>query len=82
MVIHDFHGIGISIRPCKADAKLVVDANAVLLLPVAGEGLQMRTRQPRQILQGLRAARPYPAAAIRAPVREQALYKMRRTSGS
>jgi len=36
MVVDDFDILGISANPAKADAPLVVDANTVLSLSVAG----------------------------------------------
>lgn len=51
MIVHDFHVSGLTLCPHKADAILIVDANAVLPLPVAFERLQMIAGQRGQILQ-------------------------------
>lgn len=40
MVINDFHIIDVAIIPDKADSILIVDANAMLALPVAFQRLK------------------------------------------
>ena len=40
MVVEDFHLVRPLLRPTEAQAVLLVDANAVLSLPVAGEGFE------------------------------------------
>lgn len=51
MIIHDFHLIRVGVAPFETNPPLVVDANAVLSVPVAGQFFQMiRGRRP-QIVQ-------------------------------
>ena len=40
MVIHDFHVVGVTLPPDKTDPPLVVNADAVLALPVTPQALQ------------------------------------------
>jgi hypothetical protein len=54
MVIHDFDAFGPATRPPKADSPLVVDADAVLPLPVTLQGLQSVTRRNPQIAEATR----------------------------
>jgi hypothetical protein len=49
MVIDDFDVFGAAVRPSEADSPLVVDANAVLSLPVSPQGLQPVSRRNPQI---------------------------------
>jgi hypothetical protein len=49
MVVRDFHVVGVAAAPAKADAPLLVDANAVLTSPAAGEFLQPVTGRGPQI---------------------------------
>jgi hypothetical protein len=60
VVIHDFHMQWTRrlVRPLKADPPLVVDADAVLALPVALQGLESVTRQCRQISERVRRLEP------------------------
>ena len=51
MVIDDFNVVEIVPFKPETDAKLVIDANAVLSLPVSGEYLQMICRWDFQVLQ-------------------------------
>src|SRR5450759_4527244 len=59
-VIHDFHMQWTRrlVRPLKADPPLVVDADAVLALPVALQGLEFVARQCRQISERVRRLEP------------------------
>ena len=67
MVVDDFHIVGIASLPSKADAPLVIDANAVLTLAVAleclelvtGRGLQVREDSRAVQVQQLPASRPF-----------------------
>jgi hypothetical protein len=54
MVIDDFDVLGAAVRPSEADAPLVVDANAVLALPVSPQGLQPVPRRNPQIAEATR----------------------------
>jgi hypothetical protein len=49
MIIHDFDIVGIAIAPDKADAPLVVDANAVLPFPITSQRFQVIARRRPQI---------------------------------
>jgi hypothetical protein len=40
VVINDFNGFRTSFRPDKAQAELVVDADAVLACPITSQGFQ------------------------------------------
>jgi len=51
MIVHDFHVRDVALYPHKAEAILIVDANAVLPVPVAFERLQMVAGECGQILQ-------------------------------
>ena len=53
MVIDDLNVFGAvsSLRPLEADAPLLIDANAVLASPVAGQGFQPVAGQPGQVPQ-------------------------------
>lgn len=53
MIIHYLDVVGISTPPFKADAPLVVNANAVLTLSVARQLLEAIRRRYAQILQDL-----------------------------
>jgi len=48
VIVHDFDLVGIAIFPYKADAPLVVDANAVLPCPVVLQGLKPVARWEAQ----------------------------------
>ena len=52
MVIDDFHIVRIAVLPTETDTPLIVDPDAVLAVPIAGEVLQPITGQPRQVTQG------------------------------
>ena len=54
MVVDDFHIVGIAVFPDKADAPLLVDANAVLAEAITFEGLESITRRCVQILENSR----------------------------
>jgi hypothetical protein len=45
MIVNDFHVVGISVLPMKADPPLIVDPNAVLAVSVAAELLQSVSRE-------------------------------------
>jgi len=49
VVIRNFHIVGIALTPDKADAPLVVDADAVLPFPVAFQCFQVIARRRPQI---------------------------------
>jgi hypothetical protein len=49
VVIRNFHIVGIAIAPDKANAPLVVDADAVLSFPIAFQYFQMIARRRLQI---------------------------------
>lgn len=49
MVVDDLNVLSAAIRPGKADAVLIVDANAVLTASVAGQRLQPVSRERRQV---------------------------------
>jgi hypothetical protein len=49
VVVHNFHFVGISVAPHKADAPLIVDANAVLPSPVPVESFQAIASRSSQI---------------------------------
>lgn len=51
MVVDDFDVVCVSIQPAETDAPLVVDAYAVLSLPVTLERLQPITGRNEQVLQ-------------------------------
>jgi len=51
VVIDDLHVVSIPFLPDKADAKLIVDPNAVLPQPIAGEGFQPVAWERRQVAQ-------------------------------
>ena len=51
MVIHNLNIVRIAVAPHKADAPLIVDANAVLSLSIALERFQVITRRRRQVAQ-------------------------------
>ena len=51
MIIHDFHVMGAGGRPAKADAELIVDADAVLALPIAPERFQTVSGGDAEIVQ-------------------------------
>jgi len=51
MVIDDFHLERVSIRPLKADAPLLVDADAVLTLAVTLESFELIRRRDHEIAQ-------------------------------
>jgi hypothetical protein len=40
VVVHNLDLVGVSVPPLKADAVLVIDANAVLAFPITSEPLQ------------------------------------------
>ena len=54
MVVHDFHVGRVAVCPREADAVPIVDANAVLALPVAFERFQVVAGKGGQVLQGFR----------------------------
>ena len=54
MIVHDFHVRRVAICPHKAEAVLIVDANAVLPLPVSFERFQVVAGERGQILHGFR----------------------------
>ncbi len=54
MIVHDFHVSHVAVRLRKTEAILVVDANAVLFLPVAFERFEAIARKSGQILEGFR----------------------------
>ena len=51
MIIDDFHIIGVSIAPGKANAKLIVDSDTVLSGPVARECLKSIAGRVAQIFE-------------------------------
>ena len=51
MIIYDFDVASLSISPHEAHAPLIVDANAVLPLPVSGQGLQAISGRDLQVAQ-------------------------------
>ena len=51
MVVYNLYLVCVSFAPGEADAPLIVDANTVLPIPVAREGLQAVTRWHSQIVQ-------------------------------
>jgi len=57
MVVHNFHVKCILALPSEADAPLVIDADAVLAVPVALQGFESITRRGAQIVQTPRLAR-------------------------
>jgi len=50
VIVHDFHLVSIVIQPLETNTPLIVDANAVLTLPVPGKGLQPDTRRSAQVI--------------------------------
>jgi hypothetical protein len=50
MVIDDFHVVGVTVNPSKADAPLIVDADAVLAFSAALECFKTVGRRNSQIL--------------------------------
>jgi hypothetical protein len=54
VVIHDFDICGPARGPNKADAKLIVDANAVLASAITGQGFQAIPWRNPQIVQSFR----------------------------
>jgi len=52
VVVHNLNVFSAALRPTEADAKLIVDANAVLPLPISLEGFQTVSRRHVEILQG------------------------------
>jgi hypothetical protein len=57
MIVHDFHILG-TVIPTKADAPLIVDADAVLTLAVALEGFEPIARRASEVCK-LLARRQY-----------------------
>lgn len=55
MVIYDLHIGGTGLGPAKADAPLVIDANAPLTRAVSTQGLQPVPRRHPKILDGSRS---------------------------
>ena len=51
MIIDDLRVVSISVMPDKADAKLIVDPNAVLPQSISGEGLEPVAWERRQVAQ-------------------------------
>jgi hypothetical protein len=51
MIIHNLNVVGIPVMPNKADAPLIVDADAVLSFPVLVEGFQAISWWRRQVAQ-------------------------------
>jgi hypothetical protein len=51
MVVHDLNFVRIASIPDKADAVLIIDANAVLPFPVAAQSFQMISWRDSQIAQ-------------------------------
>ena len=51
MIINDFHVVGVSFCPFKADAPLIVNADAVLSFAVASQSFQSVGRRDAQIIQ-------------------------------
>src|SRR5690606_258298 len=55
VVVHDLHAVRSGICPSEAQTPLIVDANAVLAFPVAGEGFQVvARRRPQELQRGSR----------------------------
>jgi hypothetical protein len=50
VIVHDFRLVSIVIQPLETNTPLIVDANAVLTLPVPGKGLQPVTRRSAQVI--------------------------------
>ena len=67
MVVDDLHIVGISVTPDKADAPLIVDANAVLPSAVTFERFQVITRGRGQITK-LRGNIQLPEFPLRHPL--------------
>jgi hypothetical protein len=51
IVVDNFNVISCTLTPCKANPPLIIDADAVLSLPVAAQLLQPITRRLLQITQ-------------------------------
>lgn len=54
MVVHDLDFIGVTVPPDEANAKSVIDSDAMLAFAVAFQGFQSVTGKNRQILQLVR----------------------------
>ena len=55
VVVHDFYVTGAVIFPPKTQPPLLIDSDAALPSPIAGQKLQSVAMQRRQVLQCLRA---------------------------
>jgi hypothetical protein len=66
VVVHDLNIEGVTIAPLEADPVLIVDANAVLPLPVALESLQPIPWEQCEIRQALSGVN-----LVQLPLREQ-----------
>lgn len=51
MIVHDFDRVNVAVSPLKANTPLIIDADAVLPLPVPLQALQPVPRQIRERLQ-------------------------------
>lgn len=49
VIVDDLDGMGVSTAPHEAQSPSLVDANAVLSLPLAGKGLQPISRRRSQV---------------------------------
>jgi hypothetical protein len=56
VIVNDLHVIGISVLPDEADPILVVDADAVLTLAIAGELPEPVGRRTVKVVDGMRVA--------------------------
>jgi hypothetical protein len=54
MVIHDLHIVGVAVLPAKADAPLIIDANAVLSLSIPSQRLRPVARRCPKVLKRAR----------------------------
>ena len=54
MIFRDFNVLHVAIFPDEADAPLIVNANAVLMLAIASQLFEPVTRHRRQVIQSLR----------------------------
>jgi hypothetical protein len=57
MIVHDFHVTRVAVGPHEADPVRIVDANAMLAIPVAFKRFKVVAWKRGQVLQGFRLVR-------------------------